>query len=119
MRNPHTTTALFKVGEGGTSISWPLMTGNATPYLNQLFVFALQQHIMIVEGLVLDEVQVGDYTMTCLPLKLQGSEGAPARCILTNPPVTVEDEGLDFSGNNWDGYGDLDDSSYSAYSSYY
>ena len=75
---------------------------------------------MIVEGLILDKVEVGDYTMTCLPLKLQGSEGAPARCILTNPPKTVDDDdGLDF-GVNWDGsYGDLDDSSYSAYSSYY
>ena len=70
---------------------------------------------MVVEGLILDEVEVGEYTMTCLPLKLQGAEGAPARCILTNPPVVVEEDGgVDFGGD-WGSYGDLDDSSYSSY----
>ena len=51
---------------------------------------------MIIEGLVLDHVMPNIwYTLTCLPLKLQGSEGAPARCLLTKGPEPMNDEGLD------------------------
>lgn len=38
--------------------------------------------IVIVEGLNLSEVSQGRYTLYCLPLKLSGSDGAPARAIL-------------------------------------
>lgn len=38
--------------------------------------------IVIVEGLDLSHVSQGRYTLHCLPLKLQGSDGAPARAIL-------------------------------------
>ncbi len=37
---------------------------------------------VVVEGLRLGAVQPGAYTLVCLPLKLQGVEGAPARAIL-------------------------------------
>lgn len=39
--------------------------------------------VVIVEGLDLSGVPPGDYQLTCLPLKLQGSDGAPARVVLT------------------------------------
>jgi arylformamidase len=39
--------------------------------------------IVIVEGLNLSEVNQGRYNLYCLPLKLLGSDGAPARAILT------------------------------------
>jgi arylformamidase len=39
--------------------------------------------IVIVEGLDLRRVAPGRYGLTCLPLKLVGSDGAPARVILT------------------------------------
>jgi arylformamidase len=39
--------------------------------------------VVIVEGLDLREVTAGDYFLTCLPLKLAGADGAPARAILT------------------------------------
>ncbi len=42
------------------------------------------QHMVIVEGLILDELKAGMYMLNCLPLKLQGSDGAPIRCIATN-----------------------------------
>ncbi len=42
----------------------------------------LQAGIVIVEGLNLAEVAPGDYTFICLPLKLKGADGAPARAIL-------------------------------------
>ena len=44
----------------------------------------LNAGIVIVEGLNLSEVSQGHYTLYCLPLKLAGSDGAPARAILVS-----------------------------------
>jgi len=38
--------------------------------------------VWIIEGLDLQHVEPGDYEMICLPLKLVGSDGAPARAAL-------------------------------------
>ncbi len=38
--------------------------------------------VWIIEGLNLKHIEPGDYEMVCLPLRLIGSEGAPARAIL-------------------------------------
>lgn len=38
--------------------------------------------IWIIEGLDLRAVAPGDYELVCLPLKLMGSDGAPARAVL-------------------------------------
>ena len=43
----------------------------------------LSAGIIIVEGLDLSAIVPGSYNLTCLPLKLVGSDGAPARVILT------------------------------------
>jgi arylformamidase len=37
---------------------------------------------IIIEGLNLREVEPGDYELICLPLKVQGGDGAPARVVL-------------------------------------
>ncbi|MBN2556668.1 MAG: cyclase family protein [Anaerolineales bacterium] len=42
----------------------------------------LEREIVVVEGLDLREVTKGRYTLYCLPLRLIGSDGAPARVIL-------------------------------------
>ncbi len=42
----------------------------------------LEAGIIIVEGLNLSKVQQGRYTLYCLPLKIGGVDGAPARAIL-------------------------------------
>ncbi len=42
----------------------------------------LEAGVVIVEGLNLSEVSQGRYTMYCLPMKIDGSDGAPARAIL-------------------------------------
>lgn len=42
----------------------------------------LQKGITIVEGLCLDGVPPGDYTLFCGPLRIIGSDGAPARVFL-------------------------------------
>ncbi|XP_060200700.1 cyclase-like protein 2 [Lycium barbarum] len=38
--------------------------------------------IILVEGLKLDDIEAGIYTVHCLPLRLLGAEGSPIRCIL-------------------------------------
>ena len=38
--------------------------------------------VLILEGLVLAGVEPGEYFLACLPLKLSGSDGSPARAIL-------------------------------------
>ena len=42
----------------------------------------LERGVVIVEGLVLSEPPPGDYELRCLPLKLVGLDGAPARAVL-------------------------------------
>lgn len=45
-------------------------------------VTLLKAGVVIVEGLNLSQVSQGRYNFFCLPLKLNGSDGAPARAIL-------------------------------------
>ena len=45
----------------------------------------LGRGVVVVEGLDLSQVSQGRYTLYCLPLKLLGAEGAPARAILVGP----------------------------------
>jgi arylformamidase len=42
----------------------------------------LKAGIWIIEGLNLKDVAPGEYDLICLPLKLMGSDGAPARAVL-------------------------------------
>lgn len=42
----------------------------------------LSAGVVIVEGLDLSEVEPGEYDMACLPLRIVGAEGAPARVVL-------------------------------------
>jgi len=41
--------------------------------------------IAVIEGLDLSEVEPGDYELICLPLKIAGADGAPARAVLRKP----------------------------------
>ncbi|MCC7407939.1 MAG: cyclase family protein [Phycisphaeraceae bacterium] len=38
--------------------------------------------LWLIEGLYLAEIEEGQYEMACLPLKIEGSDGAPARVLL-------------------------------------
>jgi len=38
--------------------------------------------VVILEGLNLAETEPGDYDLVCLPLKLKGADGAPARAVV-------------------------------------
>ncbi len=45
----------------------------------------LERGIVIVEGLDLSAIAPGRYAFTCLPLRLEGLDGAPARAVLMTP----------------------------------
>jgi len=42
----------------------------------------LAKNVVIVEGLNLRDVTAGEYELVCLPLRLEGLDGAPARAVL-------------------------------------
>ena len=42
----------------------------------------LEAGVVVVEGLDLSRVSAGEYELICLPAKIEGSDGAPARVIL-------------------------------------
>lgn len=42
----------------------------------------LGKEVILLEGLVLDEVELGEYFLSAAPIKLGGSDGAPCRAIL-------------------------------------
>ncbi|MBA2443365.1 MAG: cyclase family protein [Rubrobacter sp.] len=46
----------------------------------------LGEDLVILEGLLLEGVEPGPYFLVCLPLKLAGSDGSPARAILLREP---------------------------------
>jgi kynurenine formamidase len=45
-------------------------------------VFLEKREVILVEALNLEHVTPGIYALHCLPLRLRGAEGSPARCIL-------------------------------------
>jgi len=45
-------------------------------------VFLKSKEIILVEGLKLDDIDPGVYSLHCLPLRLLGAEGSPIRCVL-------------------------------------
>ena len=45
----------------------------------------LEREVVIVEGLDLSAIREGEYQLICLPLRLAGLDGAPARAVLVAP----------------------------------
>ncbi|CAI0557452.1 unnamed protein product [Linum tenue] len=58
------------------------------------------REIIVVEGMKLDDVEAGHYNVHCLPIRLVGADGAPARCILIKnklyTTMSFESGGLEF-----------------------
>jgi len=46
----------------------------------------LRAGVVIVEGLDLRDAAAGHHDLVCLPLRVPGAEGAPARAVLISPP---------------------------------
>jgi arylformamidase len=52
------------------------------PFEHPVHHTLLAARIVVIEGLDLSQVEAGEYDLYCLPLKLVGSDGAPARTVL-------------------------------------
>ena len=55
------------------------------PPVHHVHEALLQASVVVLEGINLAKVDPGDYQLACLPLKIRGGDGAPARAILTRP----------------------------------
>lgn len=60
---------------------------SVAPFVNPAFAHQvlLSAGVIVVEGLDLSAVAPGGYELICLPLKLIGADGAPARAVLGEP----------------------------------
>jgi arylformamidase len=56
--------------------------GDAAPAGHPVHEILLTAGIVILEGLVLTSIVPGRYELVCLPLKVVGGDGAPARAVL-------------------------------------
>jgi arylformamidase len=65
--------------DGWLDVTVPLEPGMITV---DLHCALLSAGIWIVEGLDLSAVEPGDYELLCLPLRIVGSDGAPARVLV-------------------------------------
>ena len=59
-----------------------LSIGGCASECGEIHRILLSAGVWIVEGLMLDEVEPGVYEFLCLPLRLVGADGAPARALL-------------------------------------
>jgi arylformamidase len=55
------------------------------PFEHPVHHTLLAARVVVIEGLDLSGVEPGEYDLYCLPLKLVGSDGAPARTVLVRP----------------------------------
>lgn len=55
------------------------------PFEHPVHHTLLEAGLVVIEGLDLSAVEPGEYDLYCLPLKLVGSDGAPARTVLVRP----------------------------------
>jgi arylformamidase len=56
---------------------------------SQTHSILLRAGVIIIEGLNLTDARRGIYTLICLPLRIKGAEGAPARAVLL--PILAKD----------------------------
>ncbi len=61
----------------------------------------LEHGVIILEGLNLDGVKEGVYELICLPLKLSGGDGAPARAILRAKDEATRHHETDMHTTRW------------------
>ena len=72
--------ALSELGVKLFGLEAQSVTGSNPPL--EVHVETLSHEIILLEGITLDGVPAGEYTLFAAPLKLGGSEGAPCRALL-------------------------------------
>jgi arylformamidase len=61
-----------------------------SPTPSQTHKTLLGAGVVILEGLDMRDVPEGEYNLACLPLKLYGGDGAPARAVLLSLPLPLD-----------------------------
>ena len=79
--SPETARYLAETGIRTVGIDY-LSVGHAETGGDETHRILLAAGIWIIEGLNLENVAPGEYELMCLPLKIAGSDGAPARAVL-------------------------------------
>ena len=54
-----------------------------------------QNNMAILEGIILDSIQPGEYTLAAFPLKIENADASPVRAILMPSPPLPRDGGKD------------------------
>ena len=76
-------TAKYLAGRGVQTVGIDyLSVGGLGPEGAETHRILLASGVWIIESLNLEHVEPGDYELLCLPLKIVGSDGAPARAVL-------------------------------------
>ncbi|MBK9319102.1 MAG: cyclase family protein [Bacteroidetes bacterium] len=78
--------ALFLAGQHIQLVGIDGLSIAVSQYLREVHVALLREEIIIVENLNLEEIEAGRYEMICLPIKISGTEAAPARVLLRKIP---------------------------------
>lgn len=76
--------AEFLVSQGVKLIGVDYFSASPKSDLVRPHEILLEAGVVILENAYLADVLPGDYQLICLPLKLQGTDGAPVRAILTH-----------------------------------
>jgi arylformamidase len=77
-----TDAAQFLCDKGIISVGVDYLSVAGKENSSEVHKLLLEKEIIIIEGLMLDGVEEGDYEMICLPLKIENADGAPARVII-------------------------------------
>lgn len=74
--------ALFLYESGVKTVGTDCLSIESTKGDGSIHRFLLSKSIVIIEGLELSHIPPKEYFFICLPLKIQGCDGAPARALL-------------------------------------
>ena len=75
-------TARWLVARGVKLVGIDYLSVSSYAHTTSTHLALLQAGVVLLEGLDLSKVRAGEYELFCLPLKLLGSDGAPARVVL-------------------------------------
>jgi len=82
--------AEFLVGQGVKLIGIDYFSASPISDLVRPHEILLEAGVVILENAYLVDVAPGDYQFVCLPLKLQGTDGAPVRAILIRENTSTD-----------------------------
>lgn len=82
---PEVATELVRRGTRLVGVAEQSVDGTDPPAEHPVHMILLGAGVVIVEGLLLADVEPGDYELVCLPALLVGSDGSPARVLLRRP----------------------------------